>query len=215
MGIRLMKVFTRSLVGVVVVVFLASAPAVFASNSKFHCEGDTCDCSGDKDCNAMFSSGVCGDLLQYCTKDTEGRVFCECLKRQLPPHASTSRNRLAFIVLAVDQQAGKATVQATPKSAGVRIPLPAALLRHVKAGDTVFVSEISPLLRNGQLIGEAASTKKTPEECEKCRSDCFNKVAGKYHVKIQNGKRQGDKGWEDALRGCMSDSGCVTGKDCP
>jgi hypothetical protein len=210
-----MMAFTRSLVGLVAVAFLASAPAVFAGSNTFHCEGDTCNCSGDRDCNAMFSSKVCADLLQYCTKDTQGRVFCECLKRQLPADASTSRNRLAFTVLAVDQQSRNATVQATPQSARVRIPLPAAFLKHVKAGDTVFVSEASSLLRNGRLIGEAVSTKKSPEECEKCRSDCFNKVAGKYHVKIQNGKQQGDKGWEDALRGCMSDSGCVTGKDCP
>lgn len=33
----------------------------------FSCDRLTCDCSGDDDCNDMFSSGVCGDIA-FCSE---------------------------------------------------------------------------------------------------------------------------------------------------
>ena len=207
------KLLKRSVLALTAVVLLVGPPAVSGSNLA-ECSGGTCTCTGDADCNDMFSKGVCSDLA-YCTKDSAGRVFCECLARQGPATAASKSKRIPYSVVAIDRQAGKVTVQQTPNSARVRIPLSAALLSHVKAGDKVFVSPTSSLVRNGTLIGEAVAAKKTPEECDKCKSDCLDKVSGKYHVVTKNGKQQGDSGWEAAFRSCVSENGCVTGKDCP
>lgn len=45
-------------------------------SSEFTCEGLACTCSGDDDCNDMFTSNVCGDLA-YCDADTGE---CHCLR---------------------------------------------------------------------------------------------------------------------------------------
>jgi hypothetical protein len=44
----------------------------------FTCSGLHCSCSGDDDCNDMFST-VCGDIAS-CTEDDSGGVVCECLR---------------------------------------------------------------------------------------------------------------------------------------
>ena len=47
------------------------------STAQFECSRASCSCSGDADCNDMFSSGVCGrDAL--C--DQTGGVTCTCLR---------------------------------------------------------------------------------------------------------------------------------------
>lgn len=40
----------------------------------FACGGFACTCSGDEDCNDMFSTGACGDIAQ-CVDD-----MCWCLR---------------------------------------------------------------------------------------------------------------------------------------
>lgn len=45
----------------------------------FTCSGLRCTCSGDDDCNDMFSTGLCGDVAQ-CYEDSNGGVRCECLR---------------------------------------------------------------------------------------------------------------------------------------
>ena len=44
----------------------------------FSCGRLTCDCSGDDDCNDMFSSGVCGDIA-LCD-EAGGEVSCWCFR---------------------------------------------------------------------------------------------------------------------------------------
>jgi hypothetical protein len=43
----------------------------------FACDGLLCVCSGDDDCNDMFTGGVCGDAM--CFTDSEGGVVCICV----------------------------------------------------------------------------------------------------------------------------------------
>ena len=44
---------------------------------RSHCSGLLCTCSGDEDCNDMFSSGECGDLSGCDTSDPE-QPQCWC-----------------------------------------------------------------------------------------------------------------------------------------
>lgn len=44
----------------------------------FSCSRLACSCSGDDDCNDMFSSGVCGDIASC--DETGGGVRCGCLR---------------------------------------------------------------------------------------------------------------------------------------
>lgn len=41
--------------------------------ARYRCEGLSCTCEGDDDCNDMYSSGVCGDVT-FC-----GDAGCWCL----------------------------------------------------------------------------------------------------------------------------------------
>jgi hypothetical protein len=179
--------------------------------NQYTCKDDICSCNGDADCNDMFTNAGCGDLA-YCTTNRDGRVFCECLKRQ----GQTSKSRgSAFPVTAVDLKSGKATVKEAKSGARASIPVSAALLSHVKVGDTLYVIESSTLLTELQAARAGKKVpKKTPEECNKCRSDCFDGVKGKFHLVLtKKGTYAGDKGWEDAMRSCLSSNGC-TGQDC-
>jgi len=42
--------------------------------TQFSCDSFLCDCTGDADCNDMFSTDVCGDLA-FCDADT-GKCYC-------------------------------------------------------------------------------------------------------------------------------------------
>jgi hypothetical protein len=44
----------------------------------FDCSGPLCICSGDDDCNDLFSSGLCGDGI--CFEDGQGGVVCVCMR---------------------------------------------------------------------------------------------------------------------------------------
>ena len=44
----------------------------------FACGPWGCVCSGDVDCNDMFSSGICGDGI--CFEDGSGGVVCICIR---------------------------------------------------------------------------------------------------------------------------------------
>lgn len=46
---------------------------------EYQCDGLLCSCSGDTDCNDMFSSSECGDL-SVCIDDIEGYPQCFCLR---------------------------------------------------------------------------------------------------------------------------------------
>jgi hypothetical protein len=46
----------------------------------FACGPLGCVCSGDPDCNDMFSSGVCGDGI--CFEDGSGGVVCVCIRNR-------------------------------------------------------------------------------------------------------------------------------------
>ena len=52
---------------------------VGSSSSGFQCTGLHCSCTGDVDCNDMFSTNVCGDIAQ-CYEESDGSVNCECLR---------------------------------------------------------------------------------------------------------------------------------------
>lgn len=47
------------------------------TTSNFQCSSTSCSCRGDRDCNDMFSSGVCGAGL---CDETSG-VSCSCLRK--------------------------------------------------------------------------------------------------------------------------------------
>jgi hypothetical protein len=49
-----------------------------AGRLGFTCGPLGCVCSGDSDCNDMFSSGICGDAI--CFEDGSGGVVCICLR---------------------------------------------------------------------------------------------------------------------------------------
>src|SRR5687768_1146041 len=44
----------------------------------FECSGPLCICSGDDDCNDLFSTGLCGDGI--CFEDGDGGVVCICIR---------------------------------------------------------------------------------------------------------------------------------------
>jgi hypothetical protein len=44
----------------------------------FDCSGPLCICSGDDDCNDMFTTGLCGDAI--CFSDSAGNVVCLCIR---------------------------------------------------------------------------------------------------------------------------------------
>jgi hypothetical protein len=50
------------------------SPGVLA---KYSCEGLKCKCTGDDDCNDMFTAGVCGDVASC----DNGNGTCECYKK--------------------------------------------------------------------------------------------------------------------------------------
>jgi hypothetical protein len=50
--------------------------SIVGANTGYTCEGLTCACSGDEDCNDMFLHGGCGDIAQ-CSSDGT----CWCFKR--------------------------------------------------------------------------------------------------------------------------------------
>lgn len=43
----------------------------------FECSGPICICSGDGDCNDMFSGGHCGDAVCF---ENDGNVVCLCIR---------------------------------------------------------------------------------------------------------------------------------------
>lgn len=47
------------------------------TTANFQCSSTSCSCRGDRDCNDMFSSGVCGAGL---CDETSG-VTCSCLRK--------------------------------------------------------------------------------------------------------------------------------------
>jgi hypothetical protein len=52
---------------------------------NYTCEGLQCTCTGDIDCNDMFSDGVCGDIAS-CNDDV-----CKCLKFKKVPKTPKTR----------------------------------------------------------------------------------------------------------------------------
>jgi hypothetical protein len=44
----------------------------------FECGGPLCICSGDEDCNDLFTTGLCGDAI--CFEGAGGDVVCLCLR---------------------------------------------------------------------------------------------------------------------------------------
>ena len=45
--------------------------------ARYTCEGLKCKCTGDADCNDMFTDGVCGDVASC----DNGNGTCECYKK--------------------------------------------------------------------------------------------------------------------------------------
>lgn len=46
-------------------------------SARYSCDGPKCKCTGDDDCNDMFSAGVCGDIASC----DNGNGTCECYKK--------------------------------------------------------------------------------------------------------------------------------------
>ena len=57
---------------------LNSALRMVRQQPGFECSGPLCICSGDDDCNDMFSTDLCGDGI--CFEDGNGGVVCLCLR---------------------------------------------------------------------------------------------------------------------------------------
>ena len=210
-----MKTLMRFVSVLVIWFYVASTPSVFAANKvnapqEYSCTGGLCSCTGDADCNDMAGKNVCGDLW-YCTTLPNGQAYCQCNERQ---SSAAGGKGLAFLVVAVDHQAGKATVHERKNGPRGTIVVPARLLSRLKPGDKIYVRENSASWASLRAELAANASKKTSVECDQCRSDCFDSVSKKFHVVVKQGKQQGDSGWEEALRSCLSGSGC-TAKDCP
>jgi hypothetical protein len=45
----------------------------------FQCGGPFCACSGDADCNDLFTTGLCG--ASVCFVDNTGGVVCICVRQ--------------------------------------------------------------------------------------------------------------------------------------
>jgi hypothetical protein len=58
---------------------LRSASASRSRGLGFECGGLICACSGDDDCNDLFTSGLCGAAV--CFPDKRGGVVCVCLRQ--------------------------------------------------------------------------------------------------------------------------------------
>lgn len=56
---------------------LAQGLRSIGGSMQYDCSGPICICSGDEDCNKMFSSGRCGDGI--CFEDDSGGVVCLCV----------------------------------------------------------------------------------------------------------------------------------------
>jgi hypothetical protein len=77
-----------------VAAFLAAfALALFASapsQAEIHCAGGQCHCSGDKDCNTMFTS-LCKDKGGSCNNDNN---TCTCPQALKSPTTGTGGKRI-------------------------------------------------------------------------------------------------------------------------
>jgi hypothetical protein len=45
----------------------------------FECGGPLCICSGDEDCNDLFTTDLCGDAI--CFEGAGGAVVCLCVRK--------------------------------------------------------------------------------------------------------------------------------------
>jgi hypothetical protein len=48
------------------------------ARAGFECSGPLCVCTGDDDCNDMFTTGLCGDAI--CFETADGGVVCLCVR---------------------------------------------------------------------------------------------------------------------------------------
>ncbi|MGH6737327.1 MAG: hypothetical protein ACRECX_14815 [Methyloceanibacter sp.] len=75
-----MNTFTRSSFRVAMALLAAFILALFVSapgHAEIHCAGGHCNCSGDKDCNTMFTS-LCTDTGGSCNNDNN---TCTCTQK--------------------------------------------------------------------------------------------------------------------------------------
>jgi hypothetical protein len=69
--------FLSAIIAALFVLSVGNMPA----HATFKCEGTACTCSGDADCNDMFSKS-CGKDNGSCTVDNNGGTKCSCTKKQ-------------------------------------------------------------------------------------------------------------------------------------
>lgn len=62
---------------------LAAALETLRPRLGFQCSGPICICSGDADCNDMFTTSLCGDAICFVTDG--GGVVCLCLRNRAAP----------------------------------------------------------------------------------------------------------------------------------
>ena len=57
---------------------LTTALTSLRSRLGFECGSGICICTGDRDCNDLFSTGLCGDGI--CFETADGGVVCLCVR---------------------------------------------------------------------------------------------------------------------------------------
>ena len=57
---------------------LTTALTSMRSRLGFECGGAVCICTGDRDCNDLFTTGLCGDGI--CFETADGGVVCLCVR---------------------------------------------------------------------------------------------------------------------------------------
>jgi hypothetical protein len=58
---------------------LSTALASLRPRLGFECTGPFCICTGDDDCNDLFTTDLCGDAI--CFETDAGGVVCLCLRK--------------------------------------------------------------------------------------------------------------------------------------
>ena len=139
--------------------FLLASPIPAAGKinnpPSFSCDNNVCSCSGDADCNNLFSSGLCGDLAA-CTGP--GTVTCTCI-RHLTGASSGLRTapRFSYVIRGINASTGALSLRdpATGTERQVSVPIAAAAKLHV--GDRVYLSSAFSIALPENKLGRATS----------------------------------------------------------
>lgn len=113
----------------------ASAGAKHAFRENFSCDGGTCTCFGDADCNNMFSSGVCRQEGGVCSGPA---VMCQCRQQSAtaatPEFGAAPGTRLTVVSVADGQ-----LLTRSQDAKEIRLAVSEPMAARLKPGDELTV----------------------------------------------------------------------------